>query len=218
VARRPLEREGLYLDGGRRTTQLMRDSLGGITNKLSWREDRMRWRIPIACTILSLCITTQLPGQARFEPNTANPPAGKTTQLVAVLISSSHCIGNQYPGFLTSVDSMNRSLATRAKTQGLWFIAVGVSTDWAPDSGMTYLRSLSAFNEVTVGDNWFNLGVAHYVLPDSLGHLSVPQVLLIQRDFTSEERSFQFGPDRIISRHVGAQDIVRWVNDGTPLP
>jgi hypothetical protein len=28
VARRPLEKEGLYLDGGRRTTQLMRDSLG----------------------------------------------------------------------------------------------------------------------------------------------------------------------------------------------
>jgi len=31
VARRPLEREGVYLDGGRRTTQLMRDSLGGAT-------------------------------------------------------------------------------------------------------------------------------------------------------------------------------------------
>jgi hypothetical protein len=30
VARRPLEREGIYLDGGRRTTQLMRDSLGGV--------------------------------------------------------------------------------------------------------------------------------------------------------------------------------------------
>jgi len=28
VARRPLERERIYLDGGRRTTQLMRDSLG----------------------------------------------------------------------------------------------------------------------------------------------------------------------------------------------
>ena len=28
MARRPLEREPLYLDGGRRTTQLMRDSLG----------------------------------------------------------------------------------------------------------------------------------------------------------------------------------------------
>ena len=29
VARRPLDKEGVYLDGGRRTTQLMRDSLGG---------------------------------------------------------------------------------------------------------------------------------------------------------------------------------------------
>ena len=28
MARRPLERERIYLDGGRRTTQLMRDSLG----------------------------------------------------------------------------------------------------------------------------------------------------------------------------------------------
>ena len=29
MARRPLEREPIYLDGGRRTTQLMRDWLGG---------------------------------------------------------------------------------------------------------------------------------------------------------------------------------------------
>jgi len=32
VARRPLEREQVYLDGGRRTTQLMRDSLGSATS------------------------------------------------------------------------------------------------------------------------------------------------------------------------------------------
>ena len=31
MARRPLEREQVYLDGGRRTTQLMRDSLGSTT-------------------------------------------------------------------------------------------------------------------------------------------------------------------------------------------
>jgi hypothetical protein len=35
VARRPLEREQVYLDGGRRTTQLMRDSLGAGIVKLS---------------------------------------------------------------------------------------------------------------------------------------------------------------------------------------
>ncbi|HET7250521.1 MAG TPA: hypothetical protein VFI79_11785 [Gemmatimonadales bacterium] len=31
MARRPLEKEQVHLDGGRRTTQLMRDSLGGAT-------------------------------------------------------------------------------------------------------------------------------------------------------------------------------------------
>ena len=34
MARRPLERERAYLDGGRRTTQLMRDSLGGMPRRL----------------------------------------------------------------------------------------------------------------------------------------------------------------------------------------
>ena len=34
VARRPLEREPVYLDGGRRTTQLMRDSLGSRMTEL----------------------------------------------------------------------------------------------------------------------------------------------------------------------------------------
>ena len=37
MARRPLEREEVYLDGGRRTTQLMRDSLGGGTTKMPAR-------------------------------------------------------------------------------------------------------------------------------------------------------------------------------------
>jgi hypothetical protein len=34
LAWRPLERERIYLDGGRRTPQLMRDSLGGAINEL----------------------------------------------------------------------------------------------------------------------------------------------------------------------------------------
>ena len=32
MARRPLQGEGVDLDGGCRTTQLMRDSLGGVTD------------------------------------------------------------------------------------------------------------------------------------------------------------------------------------------
>jgi len=50
VARRPLEREGVYLDGGRRTTQLMRDSLG------SSRSPHMNYhRIALILFIASAC-------------------------------------------------------------------------------------------------------------------------------------------------------------------
>ena len=37
MARRPLEREQVYLDGGRRTTQLMRDSLGSTAHTMTLR-------------------------------------------------------------------------------------------------------------------------------------------------------------------------------------
>jgi len=47
VARRPLEREEVYLDGGRRTTQLMRDSLGSSPT--------MALRHLIALGILTAC-------------------------------------------------------------------------------------------------------------------------------------------------------------------
>jgi len=50
VARRPLEREGVCLDGGRRTTQLMRDSLGGTRTPL------MRYLIPpLMAALLHAC-------------------------------------------------------------------------------------------------------------------------------------------------------------------
>jgi len=83
---------------------------------------------------------------------------------------------------------------------------------------MTYLKSLSAFNEVTVGNNWFNLGIAHYVLGDSLGRLSVPQVILLERHLTNEKRALRFSEERILARYVGAEMIVNWVSSGTPLP
>ncbi len=174
----------------------------------------MRYCSAAAFALLASFMSVLLGAQARFVPNTDNPPVGKTTELVAVLIGYSHCVGNTYPGFLASVDSMNRSVAARVKARGQRFVAVGVSTDWQPDSGMIYLKSLSAFNEVNVGNNWFNLGVAHYVLSDSLGKLVVPQVVLVQRERTD----IRLGANRIVARFVGAEEIVKWVNNGTPLP
>jgi len=55
VARRPLEREQIYLDGGRRTMQLMRDSLGSGSMRSS----------PCLCLFLTALLMREGAQQAR---------------------------------------------------------------------------------------------------------------------------------------------------------
>ena len=51
MARRPLERERIYRDGGRRTTQLMRDSLGSGTDTMSFLAE-YGWLLVLAVAVL----------------------------------------------------------------------------------------------------------------------------------------------------------------------
>lgn len=152
---------------------------------------------------------------ARYTPSEANPEG---RELVAVLISDSHCVGNTYPGFLASVDSMNLALGRQAAARHLPFVAVGIATDWSPDSGFAYLKSLSTFDEVIVGRNWFNLGVARYLWADPASRAAVPQVLLLERTITPGGTRVNVGTDRVLARYPNAAAIVEWVKQGAPLP
>ena len=113
---------------------------------------------------------------------------------------------------------MNRALARQAKEQNLLFVAVGVATDWIPDSGYAYLKRLSSFNEMIVGRNWFNLGAAVYIWADSTNRPMEPQVILLERDVVMGPTAVQISPDRVLRRFFGAKDIIDWVNGGAPIP
>ena len=97
-------------------------------------------------------------------------------------------------------------------------MAVAVTTDWEPDSGYAYLRRLSKWNEVIVGRNWFNLGIAHYVWADTLTNPVVPEVILLERDTDMGTTRARIGNERVLARIVGADSILSWVRRGTPLP
>ena len=176
-------------------------------------------RISLA-VLAGLCLTIPLKfataqGNSRYQPSQENP---RGRELVAVVVSYSKCVGNSYPGFLTSVDSLTRSLAAQARRSGRQFVAVGVATDWDSDSGYAYLKSLTHFDEFIVGRNWFNLGVARYVWADSLGKPVVPQVILLERTITSESTGVAVGADRVIARYQDPAAIVEWVKRGAPVP
>ncbi len=99
MARRPLEREPICLDGGRRTPQLMRDSLGrkptmdstpiskttrlGVGTRLpiaiaaylarvlafGWTPDNPPLALLIDIGVSALCIWAVAPGRQQFGPN-----------------------------------------------------------------------------------------------------------------------------------------------------
>ena len=83
MARRPLEREQVYLDGGRRTTQLMRDSLGGSVEVILKRPIRLDL-ILLGC----LAIVTGCEGGTRLrrtvKDKSGRPIQGATVSLAAL--------------------------------------------------------------------------------------------------------------------------------------
>jgi hypothetical protein len=166
-------------------------------------------------SVLSLQANLSAQTGTAYRPSYENP---RGREIVAVLVSSSKCIGNTVPGFLTAVDTMNRALAAQARRSGRQFVAVGVATDWDTDSGYAYLKSLTRFDEVIVGRNWFNLGASRYVWGDSAARPIEPQVILLERTITMGDSGVAIGPTRVLARYQGADKIIEWVKRGTPIP
>jgi hypothetical protein len=148
-----------------------------------------------------------------YTPTYANPFG---SELVAVYISSSHCVGNLAPGLREAVEQAKVRLGARAKAEGRTFRAVGVALDWAPDSGLAYLRGFGQFDELVIGSNWFNVAATMLIFADSTGVPSIPQLIVYERTINvSNPRRLQFGQPRVLRRVVGGDSIVVRVKDGT---
>jgi len=158
-------------------------------------------------------IAAPLGAQASYTPTYENPRA---SELVAVYISSSWCVGNRAAGLHEAIEAAKLRFAQRAKAEGRTFRAVGVALDWAPDSGLAYLREFGQFDELVVGSNWFNLGATVLVFGDSAGRPTIPQLLVYERTInTSNPRRLAFGAPHVLYRVAGGDSIVIRVKEGT---
>jgi hypothetical protein len=161
---------------------------------------------------LASLVTAPIRAQGHYTPSYANP---RGSELVAVYISSSRCIGNRAPGLHEAIEAAKQQLAQRARSEGRTFRAVGVALDWEPDTGLAYLREFGQFDELVVGSNWFNLGATSLVFGDSAGRPSIPQLLVYERTIdTSNPRRLAFGPSHVLYRVAGGDSIVVLVRQG----
>jgi hypothetical protein len=155
------------------------------------------------------------PAYTAIWHDTVNRP-GTARERIAVLITTSNCIGARDPKFGPAVRAALRILADESIRDSSQFRAIGVAMDFDPDSGAMYLRRLADFDQWVVGGNWGNDVVVRLVWQDSVAVPSIPQLLVIERGIGQQTRKnglvgMYFGSDRVIQRLMNADEIAQWV-------
>jgi hypothetical protein len=139
----------------------------------------------------------------------------KGRQLVAVYVGGSEAMGS--PSFVDAVRGMKPALARQAAARGLPLAIIGVALDWEVERGLANLRSMGAWDEIILGNNWINVGAQHYLWQRPDGRPSTPQVILFERTITPRDSTIEFGVERRLAGYTGGE-IIEWVRRGAPLP
>jgi len=123
-------------------------------------------------------------------------------------------------GMVPAIQAMKSALARQAAATGRRFISRGVSLDPGVDAGQRHLALFGGFDEMSLGGNWTNPEVIHYLGPrfDTTRTSGIPQLVLVERQVTQDLHSLQVGPEREIARFIGTMEIDDWVRRGAPLP
>jgi hypothetical protein len=158
-----------------------------------------------------------LPPRVRADTTTYVPryemPNGR--QLVVVYVGGSETQSIQ--AFTNAVRAMKPLLARQAALRGLPLSIIGVSLDWDVEQSFARLRSMGAWDEVVLGNNWINVGAQRFVWGTE-GKPITPQIIMLERDVTTSGQSITFGQERRLGGVVGGGEIIDWVRRGAPLP
>ncbi|HEV8448284.1 MAG TPA: hypothetical protein VGQ44_15745 [Gemmatimonadaceae bacterium] len=117
-------------------------------------------------------------------------------------------------------DTVRLAAARRLVGPGQQLVLRGVSLDPDVATGMRDLALVGSFNEVSLGGNWTNSSVVHYLGGDfgrAYERASVPQVIVLERDVDNQITALYVGPEHEIARYIGTKDIWDWAKGGAPF-
>jgi hypothetical protein len=117
-------------------------------------------------------------------------------------------------------DSVRRAATRQIAGTGQHLILRGVSLDPEIGTGVRDLAMVGTFDEISVGGNWANSAVVHYLGGD-FGRVyprtGVPQVIVLEREVDNQITALHVGPEREMARYVGTTEIWNWARKGAPL-
>lgn len=133
-----------------------------------------------------------------------------------IYLGSSRCVYSNDEKLYAAIRHLKSDLQNRVKKNDLGFSAIGIAAEWDPAKGIAHLEKFGKFDEINAGNAWSNHGVIKYV--GEMGEeASTPQVFLILRTYSESISNIVVTEKRIISL-TGKDEILRWYNEGAPLP
>lgn len=133
----------------------------------------------------------------------------KQQEIVLIYLGSSVC---KYAIQLANydLDQAKSWLFELAISQDMSFTSVGISVNWGIHNGLKHLLTVGNFDEVIIGNNWFNHGVIKYI-----GELDqetfTPQIFIMVKDFDSADINRKSVNESLLLVLKGKNEIADWI-------
>ena len=139
-------------------------------------------------------------------------------ELVLVYIGGYSCGACNDPEFKAVLSRFKLAIARLAEAEHRKLRTIGVSSDWDVDAGLRFLRDCGPWNELVVGNNWYNSAVIEHVwnLPDTNG--AIPQVIVFERSFVLTGKRWIPTGKRYLIRLIGKPEVSEWLESASIEP
>lgn len=153
----------------------------------------------------------------RREQGAAPVPEAAGPEVVFVYLGSSTCKWCQAEELPGLIAELKNSVRTQAEAEGFSFSTIGIAKDASITDGLEHLRRIGAFDEVSTGRGWLNLGILQYVFVTHPGRAATPQVIVLSRLVERKATGFSIIDENVLARKTGLGALQQWAESGALL-
>lgn len=107
----------------------------------------------------------------------------RATQVILVLLGTERLLQRQTNEVMSAFREFRAAVRKSAAANSMSLVTVGAAIDHAPDQGLRWLGKIGGFDEVSAGQSWTGSGAREFVWADSNPQASLPQVMVLIRNF-----------------------------------
>lgn len=142
---------------------------------------------------------------------------GRTTEVVVDLLVSASCAACQELASQSGswLDELRERLEEETSEWPAARVVVrGFGLDHDMEASARFLGRFGRLDERSVGRRWLNTGAISMIWRDNVGSPEVPQLVISRRSINVDPPFVEVGPDEVLVRRIGVDEIVRWREAG----